>query len=200
MKKTIVVHQENGIEPSPILPDIPLTRREFLAGSAILTGTLAIGTTLSTLAPSRVWAAEMSVLNEREAQIILKMTQIIFPHKNLPEAINALAVKDLDAAAEDAAVADSFRSGIVALDEAAGGDWLSASLSDQTAAIESIKEGDFFTTVRGQCITSLYDNELAYEHFGYEGEAFSKGGYLKRGFNDLSWLPEPPYHVSPTPR
>jgi len=67
MKKTIVVHQESGIEQSPILPDIPLTRREFLAGSAILTGTLAIGTTLSTLAPSRVWAAEMSVLNEREA-------------------------------------------------------------------------------------------------------------------------------------
>ena len=200
MKKTIVLHQENETETAPIPPDIPLTRREFLAGSAILTGTLAFGTTLSALAPSRVWAAEMSVLNEREAQVILKMTQVIFPHKNMPEAINALAVKDLDAAAEDVSVAEMFKSGIAALDEAAGGDWLSAALPDQTAAVESINDGDFFAKVRGQCITSLYDNELAYEHFGYEGEAFSKGGYLKRGFNDLSWLPEPPYHVSPTAR
>lgn len=200
MKKTIDVHQENETEQPPIPSDIPLTRREFLAGSAILTGTLAFGTTLSALAPSRVWAAEMTVLNEREAQVILKMTQILFPHKNMPEAINALAVKDLDTAAADASVAESFRSGITALDNSVGGDWLSASLPDQAAAVESIKESDFFAKVRGQCITSLYDNELAYEHFGYEGEAFSKGGYLKRGFNDLSWLPEPPYHVSPTAR
>ena len=34
--------------------------------------------------------------------------------------------------------------------------------------------------------------EIAWAHFGYEGEAFSKGGYLLRGFNDLKWLPEVP--------
>ncbi len=33
--------------------------------------------------------------------------------------------------------------------------------------------------------------------FGYEGEAFSQGGYLHRGFNDLNWLPEPPEEASP---
>jgi hypothetical protein len=33
---------------------------------------------------------------------------------------------------------------------------------------------------------------MAYAYFGYEGEAFSKGGYLFRGFNDLHWLPEVP--------
>ena len=30
---------------------------------------------------------------------------------------------------------------------------------------------------------------------GYEGESFSKGGYLARGFNDLNWLPDPPASV-----
>jgi len=24
--------------------------------------------------------------------------------------------------------------------------------------------------------------------FGYEGESFSKGGYIDRGFNDIKWV------------
>jgi hypothetical protein len=39
---------------------------------------------------------------------------------------------------------------------------------------------------------TLYASPLVYSSFGYEGEAFSKGGYLLRGFNDLRWLPEVP--------
>ena len=37
-----------------------------------------------------------------------------------------------------------------------------------------------------------YATPLAYAHFGYEGEAFSKGGYLVRGFDELDWLPDVP--------
>jgi hypothetical protein len=39
---------------------------------------------------------------------------------------------------------------------------------------------------------NLYSSPFAYAYFGYEGEAFSKGGYLMRGFNDLRWLPDVP--------
>jgi hypothetical protein len=38
----------------------------------------------------------------------------------------------------------------------------------------------------------LYNNPIAWQYFGYQGEAFSKGGYLLRGFNDLKWLPDVP--------
>ena len=38
----------------------------------------------------------------------------------------------------------------------------------------------------------LFRSPLAFAYFGYEGEVFSKGGYLHRGFNDLKWLPEVP--------
>jgi hypothetical protein len=24
--------------------------------------------------------------------------------------------------------------------------------------------------------------------FGYEGESYSKGGYIKRGFDDIDWI------------
>jgi hypothetical protein len=51
-----------------------------------------------------------------------------------------------------------------------------------------------------QTLQVLYSTPLAYAYFGYEGEAFSKGGYLQRGFNDLRWVPEvPPADSGPVP-
>ena len=50
----------------------------------------------------------------------------------------------------------------------------------------------FFQGLRTQTLRVLYSTPWAYAQFGYEGEAFSKGGYLFRGFNDLRWLPEVP--------
>ena len=201
MHKTIQIHAEPGARAAPTgharSGSPSLTRRDFLRGSAILTGTLATGSLLAILAPSRSWAAPMTVLNEAEAKNVLKLTQVIFPHKDMPEAINALAVKDIDAAADDEAVATDIRDGLAALDKACDGSFVDADAKAQLAAVEASTDSALFGLVRGQCITSLYDNELAYKHFGYEGAAFDKGGYLYRGFNDLSWLPDPPTEASP---
>lgn len=199
--KTLMIKSEPATAAAAASPfvksELPLARREFLKGSAILTGVLAQGTTLSMLSPSLSWAAELSVLNEAEGKFLMRLTQIIFPHKNMPDAINAIAVKDLDTAAKDAAVAKDLRSGIAELNKAAGGDWLKASPADQLKAVKANTALPLFQKVRGQCVTSLYDNQLAYAHFGYEGEAFGKGGYITRGFDDLKWLPNPPASASP---
>jgi hypothetical protein len=56
--------------------------------------------------------------------------------------------------------------------------------------LRRIETGPFFQNLRIQTLQVLYSTPLAYACFGYEGEAFSKGGYLLRGFNDLRWLPE----------
>jgi hypothetical protein len=201
MLKTEAAASLSLADASPVFvkSDLPLARREFLKGSAVLTGVIAQGTALSLLTPSLTWAAELSVLNEVEGKFLLRLTQVIFPHKKMPEAINAIAVKDLDGAAKDAAVAKDMRDGIAALNKAAGGDWMKASPADQLKAVKANTALPLFAKVRGQCITSLYDNQLAYAHFGYEGEAFNKGGYITRGFNDLKWLPDPPAAASPPP-
>jgi hypothetical protein len=197
MLKTEALHTE--VAPVFVKSDAPLARREFLKGTAVLTGVLTQGTTLSLLAPSLTWAAELSVLNETEGKFLMRLTQVIFPHKKMPEAINAIAVKDLDAAAKDAATVADMRAGIEALNKASGGDWMKATPAEQLAAVKANTSLALFQKVRGQCITSLYDNQLAYAHFGYEGEAFNKGGYITRGFNDLKWLPDPPTAASPAP-
>src|SRR6202171_6317334 len=177
------------------------SRREFLKGTGILAGTLwASSTALITLAPSRVWALELKVLDERTGKLLLVFTRQILPHAKLDDAVYALVVKDLDAAAptSGADVKKFLPEAAAGLDKAAGGDFAAAAKDKQSEITASLSKTPFFEKVRGKAIVSLYNNELAFAHFGYEGNAFQKGGgYLLRGFNDLKWLPAPSAKASP---
>ena len=64
------------------------------------------------------------------------------------------------------------------------------------AKLKAVESGPFFQSVRIKTLLVLYDNPIAWAHFGYQGESFSKGGYLLRGFNDLKWLPDVPMAAS----
>lgn len=184
-------------EPSGEVPklDLPLARREFLKGSGVLMGTLAAGSALAALAPSRVWAAELSKLNKHEGEALMAMGRVLYPHKKLPDAVYALLAKDLDAKGDTA----TLQAGVAGLDKACGGNFAKAPAAQRKAAVKAIEGQPFFNAVRGQCITSLYDNDMAYAAFGYPGSAWEKGGYITRGFQDLKWLPAPSKAASPPP-
>lgn len=179
-------------------PNGALTRREFLRGAAVLTGVLAAGSTLAAFAPSRAWALETTHLNQLQAETLLAMAKALYPHKDLPDAVYALLVKDMDAQMGDGAQATLVAEGVAKLNKQAAGAFSSLALDRQTALLQQMEADPFFQTVRGRCITSIYDNDMAYRHFGYEGEVWSKGGYLARGFDDLKWLPDPPPSASPS--
>jgi hypothetical protein len=180
--------------------DLPLARRDFLKGSGILIGTIATGSVLAALAPSPVWAVELKTLTQAEGEALMKMGRVLYPHKRLADAVYALLAKDLDAkAASDPAAATLLREGIAALNKAAGGSFAKASDKKKREIVKAMEGQPFFATVRGQCVTSLYDNDMAYATFGYPGSAWEKGGYITRGFQDLKWLPAPPLAASPKP-
>lgn len=186
--------------PGQPRPPIALTRREFLKGAGLLTGTLAASSILSALAPSRTWALELKTLTSAQGDALLQMGKVLYPHKGLPDAVYALLAKDLDgAASKDPKTAHMLGEGAAALDKAAGGSFVAASDAKKLEAVKSLQGTPFFNTVRGQCITSLYDNDMAFAHFGYPGPSWDKGGYINRGFNDLKWLPDPPASASPAP-
>ncbi|TIM17407.1 MAG: gluconate 2-dehydrogenase subunit 3 family protein, partial [Mesorhizobium sp.] len=46
----------------------------------------------------------------------------------------------------------------------------------------------FFQAIRGGLVVSLYNQKEVWPIFGYEGESYSKGGYIARGFDDIEWL------------
>ncbi|WP_295640606.1 twin-arginine translocation signal domain-containing protein [uncultured Methylibium sp.] len=183
---------------APKLP-LPLARREFLKGSGVLIGSLAVGSPLAALAPSTVWAVELKTLSKAEGEALMKLGRTLYPHRKLPDAVYALLAKDLDgAASSDPATATLLREGIAGLNRASGG-FARANEAKRLAAVKAIEGSPFFGKVRGQCVTSLYDNDMAFTALGYPGSAWEKGGYITRGFQDLKWLPAPPEAASPKP-
>jgi hypothetical protein len=164
-------------------------RRSFVRGMGILTGVIALGHPLAALLPSRAWAVELRVLSSADAAALLAMIRTIAPHDTLDDAAYALVVNAIDGDAADSAQARTdLLAGIASL----GGGF---ALSPENARVEHLKaieSGAFFRSVRIKTLMVLYSNPIAWAHFGYEGEVFSKGGYLLRGFNDLKWLPDVP--------
>jgi hypothetical protein len=191
--------------PIPVIADLAATpavdtsapriaRRRFLQGSAVLSGLLVAGTPIALLAPSHAWAVDLSHIDQAQADALMALSRTLYPHA---DAVYALVPKDLDGKAADPQTAALISAGVAKLDQAAGGKFASVSAEQRTAIVTANQTDPFVQLVRGQCITSLYDNDMAYAHFGYQGEAFSKGGYIFRGFNDLTWLPNPPADASP---
>ena len=184
--------------------DLPLARREFLKGSGVLIGVLASGSLLASLAPSRTWAVELKTLSKEQGETLMAMGRTLYPHKKLPDAVYALLAKDLDAkaSATPAAAPDTaklLKDGIAALDQAAGGSFAKATPAKRLAIVKEMQGTPFFNAVRGQCVTSLYDNDMAFAALGYPGSSWEKGGYITRGFQDLKWLASPPAAASPAP-
>jgi hypothetical protein len=167
----------------------PIPRRTFLAVSGIVSGLLAAGGPLSLLAPGRAWALEMKVLTSEQGAALLSVARTIAPHDSLEDAAYALVVKAIDAAAvADEHVRALVTSGLANL----GTNFASQTEAQRIAALKGVEHSEFFQLLRSSTLANLYSSAIAYAHFGYEGEAFSKGGYLTRGFNDLHWLPEVP--------
>ena len=167
----------------------PIDRRDFLHKTGVLTGVLALGSPLALVAPSRAWAVDLTCLSSDEGVALMAAARTIAPHDKLEDAAYALVIRALDtAAAKDEALRKQLREGIASL----GATFASSPESTRVEALRRIESTSFFQNLRVQTLQVLYATPLAYAYFGYEGEAFSKGGYLLRGFNDLRWLPEVP--------
>lgn len=166
-----------------------IERRDFLKTSGLLTGMLAAGSPLALIAPSRVWAVELQKLTTPEGTTLLAVARTIAPHDKLDDAAYAVVVRALDQdAANDPATLAKLRAGFKQL----GSDFASAHESERVRRLRAIESSELFQMLRTKTLGTLYATPMAYAYFGYEGEAFSKGGYIYRGFNDLKWLPEVP--------
>jgi hypothetical protein len=175
-----------------------IPRRDFLGATGVITGLLAAGSPLALMAPGRAWAVDLKVLTSSEGAVLMAAARTIAPHDKLEDAAYALVVQSIDAdAAKDANLHAMLREGIRGL----GAGFATAAESSRVQALRAVESSAFFQTVRAKTLGTLYASPIAFAYFGYEGEAFSKGGYLFRGFNDLRWLPDVPLEDSgPVPQ
>ena len=170
------------------LRKLGLTRRALLSRAAAA-GALAVAGSGFIAAPDAAWAVEVTAISEHEMATLLQMARDIYPHDKVGDRFYAIAVKGYDTAEQKAAVTE----GIAALDAAAKAagfnDYLSVGWEDDRVAIlRGLQDTPFFQTVRGGLVTGLYNQKEVWPIFGYEGESFSQGGYINRGFDDIDWL------------
>lgn len=167
----------------------PVDRRDFLkTTTGVITGVLAAGSPLALFAPSRAWAADLKAFTTAEGTALMALARTIAPHDKLEDAAYAVVIQGIDSeAAKDAATSKLVKDGLAAL----GASFATSPENARVAALKKMEQTPFFQTMRVK-VFGLYASDYAYQYFGYEGEAFSKGGYLFRGFNDLRWLPDVP--------
>ena len=176
-----------------------LDRREFLRSAAKTAAGVAMVAGVPTIiAGNGAWAMTLSRMSAGEAEALLRMTRLIFPHDSLGDVYYATVVEELDGkAAKDPALAETIKLGIAELDQAMGVPWLRLSEGAQLEMLQKIEPGPFFQGVKGHTVVALYNNKLLWPQFGYQGSSFEHGGYLLRGFQDAGWTLEPDAEASP---
>jgi hypothetical protein len=169
----------------------PVSRRHFLQRSALGAAAIAITPAGALLNASEAWALDVKGLKPETMKTLISVARDVYPHDKVPDRFYAVAMKSYDtSAASDAAAKAKTEAFVAALDAEAGpGGYLGKSWEAERVAILRAHAADpMFEAIRGGLVVSLYNNEDVWPIFGYEGESYSKGGYLERGFNDLDWL------------
>jgi hypothetical protein len=177
---------DGGMEPA---------RRVFLKKSGATVAGVGVLSTGALLAmPAETWAQALGALDAGEAKTLLRMTRDVYPHDTLSDAIYQKVVASLDGAAQkDAGTATLLSDGLKDLNAAARRafkkDYAAvAKESDRVGLLQAIESTPFFQKVRGEMIAGIYNNPDVWKALGYEGASAHLGGYLKRGFDDISWL------------
>jgi len=171
------------------------SRRVFMQGAAAAAPVAAVATSAG-LGISDAWAEDATALAPETLKTLVKVARDIYPHDMLVDSYYITAVKPWDGkAAKDPAIKAMIEGGIARLDQTARErhkvpyaevGWE----SDRVALLQGIEQSDFFQKIRGDLIVSLYNQKELWPKFGYEGSSAEHGGYIKRGFADIDWLPK----------
>lgn len=165
-----------------------ISRRDLLKGCVMMGASLAVGSSF-VAGSSAAWAMETQHVSPKHMATLIQMARDIYPHNQIADEYYARAVKGYDTAES----AENVSNGIQAIDAAAQGrgyaDYLSVPWeADRVEILKSMEQSAFFQTIRGNLITGLYNQQDVWPLFGYEGESYTKGGYLNHGFDDINWI------------
>lgn len=165
-----------------------MTRRQLLTRATAVGATFVVGPGFLA-GKDAAWATETVALTPETMATLVQMARDIYPHDRIADEFYVVAVKGYDTAE----AAPEIEAGIAGLNAAAQGAGFASYLDatwekDRVALLRGMEQSAFFQKIRGGLVTGLYNQKAVWPLFGYEGESFSKGGYIERGFNDISWI------------
>jgi hypothetical protein len=131
-------------------------------------------------------------LEQHVAETVTALARTLYPHVALADAVyERVPAKIAEAVSEDPAQASTVNDGVADLDGRGDQPFAQRAAEQQLADANAIAGSPFFELVRSTAVVEIYSDERTWRLFGYEGPSFAQGGYLRRGFNDLDWLPDP---------
>lgn len=167
-----------------------ITRRQLLSQSAMFGASFAVGASfVAGQAQAANWAIEVAHLKPETMATLIQMARDIYPHDQVSDEFYAIAVKAYDSAE----TAPAIESGVASLNAAARGIGYANYIDvgwerDRVDLLRGMENSPFFQQIRGGLVTGLYNQKAVWPIFGYEGESYSEGGYIARGFDDINWL------------
>lgn len=174
-----------------------LNRRQVL--KAILASSAVAGFTGSGAAPVLANAPVAAKISQAQRAFMLQMAKDIYPHDGFLDDAPYLKVIDglIDESKTDAKTAKLLNDGLVDLDQRAekifGKPYTGVEkYGAREGLLRQVEHTEFFQKVRGGLLFGLYNNPDLFPKFGYEGSSWEQGGYIDRGFSDMTWLPEDP--------
>ena len=155
-------------------------RRAFMRGASLLMA----GSASYALTPNFAWAAGDDTLED-----LARVCYVLYPHKNLPyDFYRACGQGLIDKSGDDAALKKTLDEGMAELNGVYSLRFRDESEDNQRLAMQRMYGSPFFNAVRGHTVVGLYNIPEVWQHFGYEGPSFAKGGYINRGLDDINWL------------
>lgn len=134
----------------------------------------------------------MQLFSDHDHQTLIRLIQVMYPHDSFPRGpYERTAQAVFDAVAANPHRRAKLRQGLTDLDSLRPEPFLHLDESMALTVVRGIQDAPFFVDLLGVAGVAFYDDHEVWDLLGYEGPSFEQGGYLERGFNDLSWLPEP---------
>lgn len=168
------------------------SRRMFLMTTAMAGVTT--GVMLSKASPA--FAAS---LDKSQSATLLRMVQDIYPHPGLLKLDHYQAIVDTVTANADgdSAMADDLKGGLKRIDQKSqelfGSSYVDVKDPDaREGLLRHFQNEGFFQGVRWTAYFAIYDNKEIWPLFGYEGSSVEYGGYIDRGFSDITFVPQGP--------
>jgi hypothetical protein len=139
-------------------------------------------------------ALAQQVLGDDSFSTLTKIARDIFPHDRFEDDLYRQAVAAYgDQAKTDAALKALLADGVASVDAAARQKYNKryvevADEKDRVAILKAMESSPFFMKLRGDLVVSLYNQPKVWGKLGYQGPSAEYGGYIKRGFNDQTWM------------
>lgn len=142
--------------------------------------------------PAKYSALNALALTDEAKRTLTRVIRVAFPHPQIPDGPYERMTEKIVAEAENSTwFRMALTQGLLTLNSLSEDPFVD--LPDEAAlnVLRRIADLEFFGFIRRTTVLHFYDDPEVWTALGYEGESFSKGGYLHRGFNDLDWLPDP---------